>query len=415
MGSRRAYPTAELYDERERDYYGGGRRSQRDYEELDAEIRRPRSEFGGRRPGPQPEFLREDYGRTAAGPLVVSDRRTVREDDWSPPPPKPRKDIERDEIIIRDSRKSERPPPSRSSQADRDDFMHRRGDQPPPPRPRPVEREEIVFRHEERSPPGRPKPRDRERDRVERARSPSPPPPPPSPPRDETLEISIRNRRGENGRYEEDITFERDVRERKAPADDLQISRRRSVSLPRRKHADGWDVDDEADYYNRKVMERAYMGEAHNGATKDWAIVDVPPGTNRVRMEGMGGGAQEVTWQRYNGVRRSKFLSDDREYATDWEITKDLVLKEAIDAMGYDYEETDYFFYVMDYLRYEDVLHLVEISDDIRRERRQRIREIEYERKKIEAPPPKKEYDYYEREVIYERERERDDRRGRYR
>ncbi|KAL0258138.1 hypothetical protein SLS55_007310 [Diplodia seriata] len=541
MGSRRAYPTAELYDERERDYYGGGRRSQRDYEELDAEIRRPRSEFGGRRPGPQPEFLREDYGRTAAGPLVVSDRRTVREDDWSPPPPKPRKDIERDEIIIRDSRKSERPPPSRSSQADRDDFMHRRGDPPPPPRPRPVEREEIVFRHEERSPPGRPKPRDRERDReeiifrheemspppparqrpreVEReeivfrrgegARSRPPPsevdreeirirrnegppshrprevereeisirrsesegpsrhrshsrpgdlvarekeefvirrrpPPPPSPPQEKQQEIIIRRTErspspdGENGRYEEDITFERDVRERKAPADDLQISRRRSVSLPRRKHADGWDVDDEADYYNRKVMERAYMGEAHNGATKDWAIVDVPPGTNRVRMEGMGGGAQEVTWQRYNGVRRSKFLSDDREYATDWgapaqapppmpapsktrppdmwtEITKDLVLKEAIDAMGYDYEETDYFFYVMDYLRYEDVLHLVEISDDIRRERRQRIREIEYERKKIEAPPPKKEYDYYEREVIYERERERDDRRGRYR
>lgn len=55
----------------------------------------------------------------------------------------------------------------------------------------------------------------------------------------------------------------------------------------------------------------------------------------------------------------------------------------------------------------------MEISDDIRRERRQRIREIEYERKKLEAPPPKppKEYDYYEREVIYER----DDRRGRYR
>ncbi|KAB2578603.1 hypothetical protein BFW01_g12547 [Lasiodiplodia theobromae] len=601
MGSRRAYPTADLYDERERDFYGGGRRSQRAYEELDADIGRPRSEYGSRRPGPQPDFLREDYGRTSAGPLVVSDRRTVREDDWSPPPMKPRKDIERDELIIRD-RKSERPPPSRSSQADRDDMLYRRGD-PPPPKSRAVEREEIVFRHEDRSPP-RPKPREREREEiifrheersppparprprevereeivfrrgegarsrpppsevdreeirirrnegppshrprdvereevsirrtesegpprhrshshkgdliarekeefvirrrpppppspppqetkqeiiirrterspspelppsppppppppepivrppivqeiithhrhidhgVERARSPTPPPPPPSPPKDETLEISIRNRRGENGRFEEEnITFERDVRDRKAPADDFQVSRRRSVSLPRRKHADDWDIDGEADYYNRKAMERAYVGEAHNGATKDWAIVDVPPGTNRVRMEGVGGGAQEVTWQRYNGVRRSKFLADEREYATDWgapapappplpappkpkpadmwtEITKDLVLKEAIDAMGYDYEETDYFFYVMEYLRYEDVLQLVEISDDIRRERRQRIREIEYERKKLEAPPPKKEYDYYEREIIYERERERDDRRGRYR
>lgn len=117
-------------------------------------------------------------------------------------------------------------------------------------------------------------------------------------------------------------------------------------------------------------MERGYPGEAYNGATKDWAIVDVPPGTNRVRMDGIGGGAQEVTWQRYNGVRRSKFISGDEEIATDFgtpapvkgrpkdmwtEITKDLVLKEAIDSMGYDYEETDDFFYVMEYLRYVSV------------------------------------------------------------
>lgn len=189
--------------------------------------------------------------------------------------------------------------------------------------------------------------------------------------------------RGENGKsYDEDIIFERDVKERK-PAhshDDMEIvTRRRSVSAPRRKTVDEWDIDAEADYYNRKAMERAYIGEAHNGATKDWAIVDVPPGTNRVKMEGVGGGRQEVTWQRYNGVRRSKFLADDREYASDWgaptpappplpappkhkpadmwtEITKDLVIKEAIDVMGYDYEETDYFFYVMDYLRYVSCL-----------------------------------------------------------
>ena len=34
------------------------------------------------------------------------------------------------------------------------------------------------------------------------------------------------------------------------------------------------------------------------------------------------------------------------------EITKDLVVKEAIEDMGYDYEETEFFFYVMVYLRY---------------------------------------------------------------
>lgn len=34
------------------------------------------------------------------------------------------------------------------------------------------------------------------------------------------------------------------------------------------------------------------------------------------------------------------------------EITKDLVSKDAIEYMGYAYEETGEFFYVMDYLRY---------------------------------------------------------------
>ena len=34
------------------------------------------------------------------------------------------------------------------------------------------------------------------------------------------------------------------------------------------------------------------------------------------------------------------------------EVTKDLVIKEAIDEMGYEFEETDDYFYVMEYLRY---------------------------------------------------------------
>lgn len=183
--------------------------------------------------------------------------------------------------------------------------------------------------------------------------------------------------------------------------------------------------EDEADYYRRKTDERAYIGEAYNGATKDWAIVDVPPGTERVQMDGVGGGSQEVTWQRYNGVRRSKFIPErermperfperererieirereeprhessgleieissssrrqpsgagtyEREYerieetTSDrrvgmprpppapknrdlWtEITKDLVLEEAIRKLGYSFEETEYFYYIIEYLRY---------------------------------------------------------------
>jgi predicted DNA-binding protein len=34
------------------------------------------------------------------------------------------------------------------------------------------------------------------------------------------------------------------------------------------------------------------------------------------------------------------------------EVTKDLVIREAIDHMGYSCEETEDFFYVMEYLKY---------------------------------------------------------------
>jgi len=189
------------------------------------------------------------------------------------------------------------------------------------------------------------------------------------------------------------------------------------------------DLEAEAEYYNRRAMEKSYPGEAYNGATKDWAIVDVPPGTERVKMDGMGGGSQEITWQRYNGVRRSKFLTDGQEFPAPFdrpmighvgpnrsrskvppdmwtEITKDLVLKEAIDQVGYDYEETDFFYYVMEYLKYEDVLQLVEVSDNIRRDRRQRIREIEWERAQLDRDRKSKtNYDehVYEREIVYDR------------
>lgn len=183
--------------------------------------------------------------------------------------------------------------------------------------------------------------------------------------------LTLSSSRGRD--YDDEFIFERERIERKSRETDMAMthSRARSMSAPRRAMTApvDSDFDAEAEYYNRKAMERAYPGEAYNGATKDWAIVDVPPGTNRVRMDGIGGGAQEITWQRYNGVRRSKFIAGDEERATDFglpappmskpkpkdmwtEITKDLCCKEAIESMGYDYEETDYFFYVMEYLRY---------------------------------------------------------------
>ena len=215
-----------------------------------------------------------------------------------------------------------------------------------------------------------------------------------------------------------------------------------------RRHHYGYDdaIEAEAEYYNRKALERGYPGEAYNGATRDWGLVDVPPGTERVRMDGAGGGAQEISWQRYNGDRRSKFISGGREFDTGFgegsgrqvgpprrdnrdmwtEVTKDLVIKEAVEALGYEYEETEKFFYVMEYLKYvsaitflkadwmganvfvqEDVLQLVEVSDDIRRQRRRRIRELEWERSAVDNRRPRDDERFYEREVIIDKRERR--------
>ncbi|KAK7740717.1 hypothetical protein SLS53_005185 [Cytospora paraplurivora] len=268
---------------------------------------------------------------------------------------------------------------------------------------------------------------------------------------------------------------------------DIDHERRSSSARPRsRSAAPGFD--DEAEYITGKIDSRGRNGEAWGGATKDWTVVDVPPGTEKVRLDGAGGGTAEVTWQKYSGARKTKFvperasdgalvplsppassstvISDREGYApprgdrerdrlsvqiydkdreidvekvTDrrislrpslpstpapksrdmWtEVTKDLVVREAIEEAGYDYEETELFFYIMQYLRYEDVLELVEISDRIRARRKDRIREIQYEREirddwdreRRHRPRPRWEDDrerVVEREVVFDTSRPR--------
>lgn len=272
--------------------------------------------------------------------------------------------------------------------------------------------------------------------------------------------------------YDDDILIERD--HERLRVRDQRVERRRSFDGRTERIRND---EEEVDFYARRTEERAYIGEAYNGATKDWAIVDVPPGTERVRMDGVGGGSQEISWQKYNGVRRSKFIperdslavydreqvrerervperapervpereslrieinnNDDRRvgrplpprnrYGDMWtEITKDLVVREAIEEMGYDFEETEFFYYVIQYLRYvshsfptksqtkanneqEDVQELVELSEHIRKERQNRIREIAWERERKEEyerreAKERRRMGEYENERIIERE-----------
>lgn len=496
-------------------------------EEIDISIRRredddrsiapPRSEVRER----DVEEIRIRRGegdrRPARREVVEEEEIRIRERD-SPPRRGGREDT-REEIDIRireSDRLGARPPPREPSRSrghvvatEKEEWIVRRPRREPSPPPRDYEKEEIIIRRKERSVSPEPPPREPSPDPLppplepivrppivqevithyrnidhgfERAREPTPPPPPPSPPREreEDLEIAIRRTGTRNGKaYDEELIIEQDRKER----EDTRVVRRAPSVVSSARRRDDEDTTSEADFYNRRATSRAYPGEAYNGATRKWELVDIPPGTERVRMDGIGGGAQEITWQRYNGERTSKFYADGRANEHDldrrsrapapipappigrgeekveetrierrttieerplerskprdgmWtELTKDLVIKEAIEETGYDFEETDEFYYVMEYLRYvsftaavsdtiltnlqEDVLKLVELTEDIRRERRERIRQIQWEREEIErAPkllpppppipaPPRSVYDerIYEREYIYDRD-----------
>ncbi|KAL2822198.1 hypothetical protein BDW59DRAFT_107301 [Aspergillus cavernicola] len=82
--------------------------------------------------------------------------------------------------------------------------------------------------------------------------------------------------------------------------------------------------------------------------------------------------------RRYIGVK-------DRRDRLWTEITKDLVVREAIERAGYEYEETDGFYYIFSNLHPDDVSGLIEHTDEIRRARRRRIKEIHRERASL--PP----------------------------
>jgi hypothetical protein len=135
------------------------------------------------------------------------------------------------------------------------------------------------------------------------------------------------------------------------------------------------NIRKEADFHVNRDAENAYIRDTHHGATKDWGVVVVPPGTKQVTMDGIDGAKEEISWRGSNGRRHPRIHIDDertgkhdiaeegrigRRYAgvkdkrdRMWtEITKDLVVREALERSGYEFEETDLYYYVFEYLRY---------------------------------------------------------------
>lgn len=151
-----------------------------------------------------------------------------------------------------------------------------------------------------------------------------PPPPPPAPVRDESEErIEIRRTDTRNGRSEDqDIVISRRERSRSA-----------GPPAPRYKQRDDFEID----YHRERDYEPAPSIGNRFGARRD---------------------PRDRLWT---------------------EITKDLVVKEAIKEMGYEFEETEENYYIFKYMEYADVARLVGLSEDIKRDRHKRINEIRWE------------------------------------
>ncbi|KAJ5665144.1 uncharacterized protein N7477_007592 [Penicillium maclennaniae] len=149
-------------------------------------------------------------------------------------------------------------------------------------------------------------------------------------------------------------------------------------SRAKRSMARDLDFDEETDEEEIEVHEERYgprsstrsLGRDVPDAVSEWSMVHTPK-TDALEMPGA-----------LNVIEVSSEPRDER-----WtEITKDLVVREAIERLGYEFEETRTFYYIFSYLKPGDIDEIVELSDEIRAARRRRIREMHRERA---VPPPR--------------------------
>ena len=119
-------------------------------------------------------------------------------------------------------------------------------------------------------------------------------------------------------------------------------------------------------------VSQSRRGSVQVGGTSDWTIIDVPPGTTRITLDTSGNAYRhqeredeytEVRHESKNGIRRSRGTSSEL-----WtEITKDLITADAIRDMGYQFEETDHFYYIFEYLTREQIEALIQLTSEVRR------------------------------------------------
>lgn len=129
----------------------------------------------------------------------------------------------------------------------------------------------------------------------------------------------------------------------------------------------------ELDLYSHRKPEPAFADGVPKGMPGDVSFVDpapmpVPAMRGSVPDDiifglGRNGGDQRIRYfpeeddsseeEMDDGKVGRRYIGMKEQRKRLWtEITKDLVVREAIERAGYEYEETDYFYYIFSYLHY---------------------------------------------------------------
>ncbi|KAJ5689171.1 hypothetical protein N7462_003563 [Penicillium macrosclerotiorum] len=156
--------------------------------------------------------------------------------------------------------------------------------------------------------------------------------------------------------------------------------------------------DEEIEIRTRRTKPRSVIDEISNDATDQWSVVHAPANADAIEMSGAldiveiaPKNTVEIDELELRGRVGQQILKEPEDER--WtEITKDLVVREAIERLGYEFDETRTFYYIFSYLEPSQIDEIVELSDEIRKARRRRIKQMHRERATslIDRMPPRR-------------------------
>ncbi|KAJ5573680.1 uncharacterized protein N7459_008107 [Penicillium hispanicum] len=387
-------------------------------EEESDEVRFHEARRHGRRSPTQPRFVREP---PEASPLDREEEETDEEIRVrSRMRSKPRhREAEEDEEIVIQKEKLERD--RRRGSTDSDEIVVRKSKRRSPPReeslsPEPIRappiHQDVITHHRH----------------IDHGFDTAPPPRASSSEISSTRtsidEVDVHHRSQKGGRgSEQEVSFELQDEESISPTsgpsvdfhnpwgrdEALSRHRRRSMGDEREtlvahnSHSRGrglpreLDIDEKLSIHEKRSGRRSHAGDDTKDVTDEWSVVHAPSKAEAIEMTGAldivevapkdaSEDEVEVIEEEHEGHARPQVSKERRDER--WtEITKDLVVREAIEHIGYEFEETRMYYYIFSYLEPGEIDELIELSDEIRQARRRRIREMHRERASV---PPRR-------------------------